>query len=219
MADRLSDVQARFFEVVAAPDKKPQRPLGDWIEGDATQRAGVYSNAYFARHHDVIMGDYPMVEALIGHEEFHPLVAEYLERHPPDNPSLRFVGARFAAFLSEHPLATRFPFLPDLARLEWARVDVFDVSDVTTLVPADLGTIPEDAWPGLVLELVPAFRSLNLDHPVQELWQAIHDETPVSVVGRAPTNVIVWRRDLIVYHRPVSGGEAAALALLATGAP
>ncbi len=225
MVERLADLQTRFFEIVSSPDpqssdaKTGSMPLGDWIEGNAAQRAGVYTSAYFARHHDVIMSDYPMVEALIGHEEFHPLVARYLERYPPDDPSLRFVGARVPAFLSEHPLSARFPFLADLARLEWARVDIFDVKDVIPLVPADLATIPEDAWPGLTFELVPAFRLIKLDHPVQELWQAIHDETPVSAVGRAPTTIIVWRRDLIVYHRAVSGGEAAALALLQTGAP
>jgi hypothetical protein len=218
--ETLADLQTRFLEIVASQDsKKTPASLGDWIEGDATQRAGVYTTAYFVRHHDVLMGDYPMVEALIGHEEFHPLVAEYLARHPPDDPSLRFLGAKLPAFLSEHRLASRFPYLADLARLEWTRGDLFDVTDVKTLVPADLGAIPEGAWPGLVLELVPAFRVLKLEHPVHEIWQAIHDETPVSVVGRVPTSLIVWRHDLVVYHRPVSGGEAAALALLLTGAP
>ena len=220
MGEALADLQTRFLEIVASQDpKKTPASLGDWIEGDAAQRAGVYATAYFARHHDVIMGDYPMVEALIGHAEFHPLVEEYLERYPPDDPSLRFLGAKVPAFLSEHRLASRFPFLADLARLEWTRGDVFDAADVTPLVPADLATIPEGAWPGLRLELVPAFRLIELEHPVHELWQAIHDETPVSAVGRAPTSIIVWRRDLVVYHRPVSGGEAAALALLQTGAP
>jgi hypothetical protein len=220
VTERLSDLQTRFLEIVASQDsKKTAAPLGDWIEGNAAQRAGVYTSAYFARHHDVIMSDYPMVEALLGHEAFHPLVAEYLARFPPDDPSLRFLGARIPTFLAEHPVSSRFPFIADLAQLEWARVDIFDATDVTPLVPADLATIPEDAWPGLVLELVPAFRLITLEHPVQELWQAIHDETPVSVVGRAPTRIIVWRRDLVVYHRAVTGGEAAALALLQTRAP
>ncbi len=220
MAEALCDLQTRFLELVASQDPtKTPTALGDWIEGDAAQRAGVYTTAYFARHHDVIVGDYPMVEALIGHEAFHPLVAEYLVRHPPDDPSLRFVGANLPAFLSEHGLAARFPFIADLARLEWTRGDVFDARDVKTLAAADLAAIPETAWPGLTLQLVPAFRLITLAHPVQELWQAIHDETPVRAVGRAPTTIIVWRHDFVVYHRPVSGGEAAALALLQTGAP
>ena len=99
MTETLSDLQTRFLEIVASQDpKKPRASLGDWIEGDAAQRASVYTTAYFARHHDVIMGDYPMVEALIGHEAFHPLVAEYLVRYPPDDPSLRFVGAKLPSF-------------------------------------------------------------------------------------------------------------------------
>src|SRR6266404_5978685 len=68
----------------------------------ATQRLGIYAEMYWARLLDVLRDDFPRVAAIVGDDRFTTLAAAYLERHPSTNPSVRWVGGDFAAFLAEH---------------------------------------------------------------------------------------------------------------------
>jgi hypothetical protein len=87
----------------------------------------IYADMYQARLLDVLRDDFPLVLAVIGDEAFCSLAGRYLARHPSEHPSVRYVGRRFTDFVAADETVP--PFLADLARLEWARVDVFDALD------------------------------------------------------------------------------------------
>lgn len=224
MADRLADLQSRFFDAIAGSQGETggDPHLAEWIEGDAAQRAGVYKTAYFVRLHDVLFDDFPKIVGWIGLDEFHALAAEYLARFPSESPSLRHLGARFPAFLADHALNERFPHLAELAALEWARIEVFDERDVMTLQATDLALLPADKWAVVRFPLIPAFRCVTLHEEILDVWLALHDGKPLVRADHAsaPRIVLVWRRDFVVYHRAAfSAAEAAAVARLQEGAP
>src|SRR5262245_58775530 len=131
MTSSLAALQRRFFRLITAPtgvgealphlaaEEPAAAPLNRWISGPdarfAEERLDVYANMYFYRLLDVLLGDYPKVLALVGQANFHNLVTDYVLAHPSENPSLRYVGERFPAFLKKSERAEPWPHLADLA--------------------------------------------------------------------------------------------------------
>ncbi len=62
---------------------------------------------------------YPLCKELVGEANFNFLCREYLMRHPSRSFDLGDYGAAFPEFLGERAEVRDFPFLADLARLEW----------------------------------------------------------------------------------------------------
>ncbi len=233
---KLAELQRRFWQLISAPVTVERAlpeltardpgiaPLGSWIRAAsdeaAVERLNVYANMYFFRLLDVLQGDYPDLAKLVGADDFHNLVTDYLAACPSQNPSIRHVGGRLGDFLATHHLARRFPAAPDLARLEWARGLAFDAADAPgELAPDALAAIPAQDWGGLRLALVPSFRAIALGFPVHALWQALERGEAPPALEPAPSEILIWRRGFQVYHRTAARDEAALLASILAGAP
>ncbi|HEV8718168.1 MAG TPA: DNA-binding domain-containing protein [Candidatus Binatia bacterium] len=182
------------------------------------ERINIYTQMYHARLLEVLREDFPRVAAIVGCERFAAVVRAYLVRHPSTHPSLRHLSRHFAAFLVTRPEIVTFPFLSDLARLEWARLEVFDAPDAEPLRLAHLHALSADAWPDLRFQLIPAFQLIHSKWPVQEIWAAAGEETPdPSCRCRENTAVRVWRDGFAVYHAKMDATEQAALAGVRAG--
>jgi hypothetical protein len=178
----------------------------------------------------------------VGGTAFHNLITDYLLAHPSRHWSLRYLGAAMPAFLDTHDLAGAYPGLGDLARLEWARIDVFDAADAPVLTRAALTQGPAAAE-GRPLRLIPACQVLALNWNVAPIWRAVeaataeeemahathsaavgetgHDDflapLPVAVAEKRRSHLLVWRRQQAVLHRSIDAVEQACLAALAAG--
>ena len=206
---------------------------------DATGRIDIYAGMYFYRLRDALAEDYPRVVAVIGGARFHNLITDFLLVHPSHSWSLRFVGEPLAGFIAAHPLSREYPFLADLARLEWARVEAFDDEDAEPIARLRVAGLAQERIARLRLGLVPASRLLALEHAVAPLWLELarsgeataaggHDseaavdtghfeEIPparVAVPRREASWFRVWRHGFKVYHRGVRADEHACLVLL-----
>ena len=209
------------------------------------ERLDIYAGMYFFRLRDCLAEDFPHLAAVLGGARFHNLVTDFLIAHPPSHPSLRWLGRPLPDFLSGHPLAGEFPFAPDLARLEWARVDVFDEDDTPVLTRATWMATPVERFESQPLVPVPALRLLKLDHAVAPLWRELEDRragvepggvnsaavtgegaatcdldqppAAVAIPAQRASHVRVWRHDLAVFHRTMPAEEAACLAAMARG--
>jgi len=228
----LAEAQERFFQLITAPEgvAKALRDRGmtagdldALVVGDArasaVERLDVYANMYFFRIRDVLAEYFPTLAAALGPAGFHDLVTDYLLAHPPDHPSLRYVGRALPAFVAGHGRAVALPWLPELAALEWARLDVFDRTDVRPLAREALIGLPASAFGELGLRLVPAHEIVVARHAVEEMWRAVEAggaavEPPLAGAGHA---LLVWRRGVTVYHRPLDRTEVDALAHVRDG--
>jgi hypothetical protein len=195
--------------------------VGAQIEGDArlsaVERLDVYAEMYFYRLRDCLAEDFRAVAAVVGPTRFHNLVTDYVLAHPSRHPSLRFAGRHLPAFLADHPLGHEWPFLADLAALEWAILDAFDAADAAPLGERTLETLPASAWAELRLHLMPSVRLLDFDWAVSDLWGRIDRGETAEPPPRAPTAVVVWRPELRVFHRPLAPAERDALRAVRAG--
>lgn len=196
-------VGARALEKLVAGDSR----LG------AVGRLGIYADMFRERLRAALAATYPLVEKHLGAEAFAELAEAYFAVYPSRAPSLRDCGAGFGAFLA----ARRTGWLSDLARLEWARHDVFDETDERVLDLAAVQARGEEGLAELPLRLIQAHRRLRVAHAVAPAWRALADGAAADTAPRASGTLLVWRSGVSVYHRPLGGEEAYALALVDAG--
>jgi hypothetical protein len=209
---------------------------------DPIARLDIYANMYFFRLRDALAEDFPKLLAVLGTARFHNLITDYLLACPSTSWTLRELGRRLPEFLDHHAFAAELPYAADLARLEWARLDVSDEFDAEPLTREAIAALGPERLERFALGLVPAVRILALDHDVLTIWAEIergrHSDAPsvttsasvsseehqaeaepvkVSGGGRRPTRVRVWRRGLVVLHRELAPEEEWALELVRQG--
>lgn len=185
----------------------------------AIERIDIYANMYFYRIRDCLKEDFAALCAVVGADNFHNLITDYLLAHPPVHFSLRYAGRHLPDFVALHHLSQQWPYLADLARLEWSILDAFDAADAPPLDAAALAAVAAERWPELRFQLTPSLRVLRLGWPVQEIWHhAQRGESP-SALRPEDTALRVWRQDLRVFHRPMDAAETAGLLAVAAAAP
>ncbi len=186
---------------------------------DPVQRLDIYANMYFWRLLDILRGDYSALVASVGDDPFHNLVTDYLIACPSTHPSVRNVGARLADFLATQPLAIGRPWLVELARLERARVELFDGPDAEPVTLDQLRAMAPEDFVALPLPLVPSHLLLEVEHAVDDVWRAVENEQPIAEPEAGARTLLVWRQDVTVYHRPLEPLERGALERARDGAP
>jgi len=158
----MSTVQA-FGDALLRPNAPCPAGLKTWNGSDPAQRFAVYRNNVIVSLVDALADSYPVVQALVGEDFFRAMAAEFARGNPPRSPVLAWYGAGFADFVADFPPAAGLPYLADVARLEWLRVEAWHAADADPLPLAEVGACLADeaALPALRLTLHPALRLLR----------------------------------------------------------
>ena len=212
-APGLRDLQGLFWRSIAG-GPEPAAALLAVSEPsatlDAAERLHIYADAYFWRLHGVLAEDFPRLAAILGAERFEDVVREYLASHPSTHPSVRHLGRDLASAIARRTDLP--PYLADLARLEWARRDVFDAADCEPVTADALRSVAPAEWPHLRFTPIPALAILRAGWPVHEVWGGTDVRGPAAIAIR------VWRGgDYRVYHAPMDARDAEALDRLVAG--
>ncbi len=211
---RLRDWQLSVEAYLLAGQAQPAPALLGSMQGSATLSAetglAIYHNAYRARLLETLRGDFPAVLAWLGEEVFAQLAAAYLQAHPSEHFSLRWLGARFPAFIeaSEHAAACS-----ELARLEWAFTLAFDAPAGNPLTLEQMAALPPAEWPNLRVTWVPSVQRLPHTYNSLALWRAAKGDEPLPASERLPASLLclVWRQGLQGQFRTLAADEAQAL--------
>ncbi|MBK9033873.1 MAG: putative DNA-binding domain-containing protein [Myxococcales bacterium] len=182
----------------------------------AAGELGIYAFAYGARLRDALRADHPKLEASLGPARFDEEVDGYVAARPPSTWTLRDLGVALGAYLDG--AADVPPWAGDLARLERARVEVFDGADATPLGRDDVAALPPDALAALALAWVPASAVVTLAWTVDDGWAALERDAPWIEPAATARTVLVWRRGLEVVHRTLEPDEAVVAPVLAAAA-
>jgi hypothetical protein len=196
------------------------------IHGDARasaeERLAVYSFMYQARLVEALQSQFPRLARLVGADAFAELTAAYVGDRPSRHPSLRELGRALPGWLAAQ--RPDEPALAALAALEWARADVYDLADESTMTLDAPRAFPPERFGELPLNLIRAHRFIEVDGRTEALWDGLAPESmgPPPTVGAPPASapgvsLLVWRQQIAVYHRTVDPEERAALALVSAG--
>lgn len=201
--------QRRFMAEVVSPTA-PQDPQPG---------LQAYRDAYLLRIDEALRTDFAAVHQILGDDDMLALSVDYIEAHPSDNPSIRWVGRSLASFIAESAHWSRVPLLAEIARFEWAKSCLFDAEDAGVATLEDLQAIAPERWGGLRLELTPALCIQQLPGNVPLIWQQLTNEESVATPSaEAEEPWLMWRKELLVHWRSLDGAELAALQAVMAGA-
>lgn len=171
--------------------------LGELLAEEAPRDAGiaVYRANLLAARHRALAESYPVALRLVGEAFFAEAARLHAGVEPSRSGDLRAYGAGFADFIASYPPAAGLPYLPDVARLEWAVHECRHGPDGVVFDFPGLGRVAPAALAGVRIFVHPAARRVASCHPILAIWEANQegrDGTPSRDAG--PDRVLV-RRD------------------------
>jgi hypothetical protein len=164
---------------------------------------------------------YPVIGQLLGEEVAAHLARDLWRAHPPERGDLAQWGGALAGFFKAadalQDLVQAHPFLPDVARLEWAMHCAASAQD-TSLDTTSLQLLTQHDPQRLRLELsagcaliASAFPIVAIAHLHDPRYADEHATATAAVQAQAAQTALVWRRGLRPMFRSVDAAELALL--------
>ncbi|WP_299816499.1 DUF2063 domain-containing protein [uncultured Roseibium sp.] len=199
-----------FSEALLDPEAAPPAGLVGPDGKAAPKRFNVYRNNVIVSLSEALGQSFPAILSLLGEDYFNALARAFVTRHPPETPVLMWYGGAFADFLERFPPLAAYPYLADVARVEWAWLQAYHAADATPLNPAELSAVAPDKIAGVRFARHPAAAVVTSKWPVLDLVRAnrFATDTADSIDLDAPQSVLVTRPDMdvgVFLLRP--GGE------------
>jgi hypothetical protein len=204
----------------------------------ALERLEIYNRMYWFRVLDSLHEDCPGLRAALGERRFLRLAEAFLLKHPSRYWTLRDLPQRLAAFIRAEPRRTapHTALAEDLARFEWAQVEVYDGAAHPLFTVEDLHCADPAK---LRLSLQPYLQLLELRYPVDDYLLALRKreallrgdasnaptalrrraESKVPRPRRASCRVAVHRHGGRIYFKRLEPAAFRVLSALRAGQP
>lgn len=183
---------------------------------NASERLGIYQNAYIARLIEALANNYPILHTFIGEELFNQLAKYYLERYPSTQPSIRWFGEHLANFLNAEnnflspPLNA--PYLRELAEFEWKLSLAFDSLEEGNLSMQTMASFAPEVWPFLYFIPHVSVQEAYFSWNIVPLWKALNNNQapPRLKKSKKISHWIIWRKDHQCHFYSLSSEESCA---------
>ena len=202
----LGDFQARFL---------------DEIFGDAPldPRRAVYRRNVLENLHGALAAAYPVVRRLVGEAFFREAAERFARVHPSRSGDLHRFGEGYGQFLSRYPHAAGLPYLPGVARLEWAVAASFHAADPGRVDFERLAAVPEPERVRVRFRLQAGAHLIFSDFPIAAIWEANQpdrDGAPLRQEGE--DRALIFREGFAVRVRSLEPLDWRFLRAVAVGA-
>lgn len=219
----LLELQKRMRDFFDPETSAPPQGAAEFLnpQGKAAghERMSVYAEGYPVRIHEALKECYEAVFKVTGPETFWKLASAYAQKYPSSDYNLNRAGQQFPEFLEKSGLASQWPFLLDLARLDRAVREAFHAFDEPPQDLSKLQSLPVEDWEKARFVFQPSLRILKSEWPVVEIWNQRRDARAVLLdpAERKPRSILVSRHDLRVRVETVQDSESLFLELLREG--
>ena len=223
---KLSELQKAFSDAVFTTDSTRATPhqINDEIDANAVMtsqdRINIYRNSILSCLIGALNDIYPVCSKLVGEQFFDAMSRIYARQHPSPTPDLADFGEQFADFIADFEHARSLPYLPDVARLEWAWHCAFHASDEPGLDFEALGEVSAEQQTGLIFNLPNSATLLQSNYPTHKIWQTNQEDASsddVVDLDEGRVNLIVWRSGYDVRIDPVNKSNWPLLVALSKG--
>jgi len=204
----LAELQAQMAAAVLADDPAVLPAIRD--DGIAAEaRMAIYRANTF-------------VCQLVGDRFFAAVAQAFVRAAPPASSCLADYGGGFPLFLAAFKPAEGLPYLPDMARLDWAVHRAFHARDATALDPARVAAVEPALHGGLRLIPHPACHLVTSRYPVDRIWRAHQGDGDLAAIDLTPDahcSLLVDRQKGGIRLLVLGEGEYALLEALFAGVP
>jgi len=188
----LHDIQAAFMHDVYSGEHTSAVYL-DKSESNAPERLNIYYNNTLLGLTDVLAAAYPVLQKIVGESFFRTLVHHFIEIHSQSTGNRHTFGAELGAFLSSFHPAAPWPYLSDVAAIEWAYFQAAIADDALAIDFNGLTNLMSEQT-DFVLSLHPGVYFIDLRFNALEIWQE-HQKNEIETITlfENPQTVLVWR--------------------------
>lgn len=181
---------------------------------DPTRRLAVHRNNVAVSLVDALADTFPVTQQLVGEDFFRAMARTFVQHSPPTSPVMVFYGEALPDFIAGFGPAQALPCLPDMARLEMARVRACHAADAPLMTQADIYLALSSAHRLEEMQIVcqPSVQVVHAPHAVVSLWAAHQDAALLDQLATLdlaqPESALVLRQALDVVVLPVPHGIA-----------
>jgi len=221
MSAELRELQMWLQRAMTSPpdnegdEREAARIMTPGTRMSARERVAIYHHSYWARLVEVMADDFATVKYAMGAEAFTALAHEYIAQFPSKGPNLNRYSERLPAMLRDRGEA----FLADLARLEWAIVEVIHAEASAPITGEALQAIPQERWAEMCFQPGTALRVLELDYPANAYFQAFKDDASPELPEAEWSCTAVYRHEHVVWRWGMTPAMATVLQKLLAGEP
>ena len=221
---KLQQLQSLFGDAMAATGTAPagDSALRTLIAEDGVaveERLAVYRNNLRVTLVEALRAAYPLLEKLVGEDFFRAAGLAYAAAHPPRVGNLNYFGDAFPEFIEGFEAAASLPYLPDVARVEWAWHRAYYAPDEATLPLDELQALAPEDFPRVNLVPGASVTLVQSPFPVDEILSYCRNpgESAFTLSDRAVC-LLVLRSDDEVQQHELAEGEFAFLCAMQAGA-
>jgi hypothetical protein len=221
----MPELLAQQADFAAALRERQRTPAVErWLAGDAAlvdRRLAIYRANMVAGADKALSAAYPVIRQAVGAEFFHGLAREYQRATPSTSGDLTGFGATFHEFLATFEHVQAMPWLPDLARLEWAVHRAYGAADAPEWDAATLGAVEPGRQAAIRFDWAPGTAVIRSIYPIVRVW-TIHQPGHAgefSVDWDQAETALVARDGFVVTVSSCDAGDAAFLEAALAGAP
>jgi len=190
----MKKFQESFFSLLMNPNQKNE--LSDLLIPAGKLRADevmwVYYNDYHIRLQSVLNEHFVSVWKILGDDLFFEVGKKYIQTHPSPFYDLGLYGEKFSDYLRDQEVSEEFPFLPELADIEYHFQDFFHAAVPEAIAPELLTQIQTNS--DLGLKLSPLLRPYQSSHPLLEIWDLPnHDSKNLNEIEWLDNHFVLYK--------------------------
>lgn len=213
----LAEMQKAFTAALWQPDGELPPSVSGLREAQRIKRFSVYRNNVNASLAAALTARFPVVERLVGAEFFCAMALVFIRTAPPKSPVLSEYGEAFPSFLESFEPVAALPYLPDVARVEWARNRAYHAADAAPAAISVLAKVAPTHLAAMRFAIHPAATLLASPYPIVSIWNTNTHDAIVKAVGPdlAGECAIITRPALEVLVTPIPAAAHTFLSALA----
>ncbi len=175
-----------FVTAALQPDSPAPRGMQGPDGGSLGRRFDVYRNNIVVGLTDALVVGFPVLHRLLGDTFFRAMAGVYVRNHPPHDPIMAKFGADMPRFLRGFEPVSKYPYLPDIARIELGMRYAYHAADSKPVTGLDVLT---DLAP-LRVALAPTVQSISSSFPIHSIWKVNSGEARAPITTEAESVLI-----------------------------
>lgn len=125
--------QSEWAQALLTPAHPTPADLVTHNGSDPQRRLDVYRNNVVVSLVDALASTFAVTQQLLGEDFFRAMAQVFVRQQPPHSPVLARYGAQLPDFIAHFAPAAPVPYVGDVARLEWLRLQALHAADAVPL--------------------------------------------------------------------------------------